>query len=162
MIVAISEGSDTDCMSVAGGERIQMSPGGTIVANPDTLMTNRAGVFAGGDVITGPNTVVDAIAAGKRAAVMVERYLRGEELKKIPMKHLPKVYVEPVQVEEEAATEGRAETPRAPVEWRRRGFAEVEMSLSVEEACRESRRCLRCDLEFTRPAEQAVKTGNTQ
>jgi NADH-quinone oxidoreductase subunit F len=131
------------------------------VVNPDTLMTNRAGVFAGGDVITGPNTVVDAIAAGKRAAVMVERYLKGEEMKKVPMRHLPKIYVEPLPMEE-ATAEGRAETPRAPVEWRCRGFAEVEMSLSEEEACREARRCLRCDLEFTRPAEPAAQSGKTQ
>jgi len=45
----------------------------------------------------------------------------------------------------------RVETPRASVEWRKRNFAEVEVSLSVAEACRESHRCLRCDLEFTKP-----------
>jgi hypothetical protein len=45
----------------------------------------------------------------------------------------------------------RAETPRVPAEWRKRNFAEVEVSFSAEEARREARRCLRCDLEFTQP-----------
>jgi NADH-quinone oxidoreductase subunit F len=121
---------------------------------PETLLTSRPGVFAGGDVVTGPNTVVDAIAAGKRAADTIERHVRGLELRAKPTVSLPKVYVEPVEVgEEDITAPTRAETPRAPVEWRKRGFAEVEMAFSVEEATREAQRCLRCDLEFTRPKE---------
>jgi hypothetical protein len=86
---------------------------------------------------------------------MIERYLRGEELTQPIPKRLPRVYVEPAQAEaEELVPAARAETPRAPVEWRKRGFAEVEMSLSDEEAAREAGRCLRCDLEFTRPKEE--------
>jgi NADH-quinone oxidoreductase subunit F len=160
LIVAISEGSDTDCVAVAGGQRIEVSSGGTVVVDPQTLMTNRPGVFAGGDVVTGPNTVVEAIAAGKKVAVMIERYLRGEEMRQPIERHLPRVYVEPLDMEaEELLPSERAETPRAPVEWRKRGFAEVEMSLSVEEAAREAKRCLRCDLEFTRPKEEVALAG---
>ena len=84
--------------------------------------------------MTGPNTIVDAIAAGKKAAVVIERYLKSEMLKQPHVPRLPQVYVEPPPAEagaEEPAA--RADTPRAPVEWRRRGFAEVEMSLSAEE-----------------------------
>ena len=47
-------------------------------------------------------------------------------------------------------TPKRVELPRAPVAWRRRGFAEVEMAFAAEEARREACRCYRCDLEFTR------------
>jgi NADH-quinone oxidoreductase subunit F len=158
LIVAISEGSDTDCVAVASGEKIQTSSAGTVLTDHETLLTSRPGVFAGGDVVTGPNTVVDAIAAGKKAAVMIERYLRGEEMRRPHAARLPQIYVEPVApVEQDLAQVKRAETPRAPVEWRRRGFAEVEMSLSEEEAMREARRCLRCDLEFTRPAKPAAE-----
>jgi len=53
----------------------------------------------------------------------------------------------------------RVETPRAPAEWRRRNFAEVEVSLSIDEAYREARRCLRCDLEFTAPKEADTGVG---
>jgi NADH-quinone oxidoreductase subunit F len=152
LIVAISEGSDTDCIAVAGESRIDVDASGTVKADLETFATSRAGVFAGGDVVTGPNTVVDAIAAGKRAAEAMASYLTGKPLARPDARRLPTVYVAPPQEAVEPLLPGsRTDTPRAPVEWRRRGFAEVEMSLSPEEAEREARRCLRCDLDFTRP-----------
>ena len=155
LIVAISEGSDVDCVSVASSMQIETTPWETIKADMKTLCTNQPGVFAGGDVVRGPNTVVDAIADGKRAALMVDRYLRGEDMNKPMDVPMPKVYVEPAVVdEEEVGSAKRVETPRASVEWRKRGFAEVEMALTAEEATREASRCLRCDLEFTRPKEE--------
>jgi NADH-quinone oxidoreductase subunit F len=107
-------------------------------------------------VVRGPNTVVDAIADGKRAAVMIERYLKGEELDQPTEARLPSVYVEPMERKTDEEGENgatRSETPRAPAEWRKRNFAEVEVSFSVEEATREASRCLRCDLEFTKKEE---------
>ena len=56
---------------------------------------------------------------------------------------LPSVYVEPI-AGEEGSDAGRVETPRAPAEWRKRNFAEVEVTLSPHEAHREALRCLRC------------------
>jgi len=154
LVVAISEGSDIDCISVASSMEIDTDPRiNAVKADPESLCTNRPGVFAGGDLVTGPNTIVDAIAAGKRAAIMIEHYIKGEELKQPPGVRLPKVFVEPVAGSEELSETCRVDTPRASVQWRKRGFAEVEMSLSVEEASREACRCLRCDLEFTKPAE---------
>jgi NADH-quinone oxidoreductase subunit F len=158
LIVAISEGSDTDCISVASESCIEVSSSGTIRIDPDTLLTNRQGVFAGGDVVTGPNTVVDAIAAGKKAAVVIARYLRGEPLRQVPERRIPRIHIAPLEIpEEEFAHATRAETPRAPAEYRRRGFDEVEKSLTEDEACREARRCLRCDLEFTQIESSAAK-----
>jgi NADH-quinone oxidoreductase subunit F len=158
LIVAISEGSETDCISVASDSRIEVSASGTIRVDKDTLLTNRPGVFAGGDVVTGPNTVVDAIAAGKKAAMVIARYLRGEALRQIPEKRLPHIHVPPLEISEgELAQSPRAETPRAPAEYRRRGFDEVEKSLTEDEACREARRCLRCDLEFTQIERSVVE-----
>lgn len=153
LVVAISESSDIDCLTVASSMQIETNEKwGTVVVDSETLATNRPGVFAGGDLVTGPNTIVDAIAAGKRAAVMIDRYLKGEKLKQLPAVRLPKVYVEPAEVSEEYdGALNRVDTPRAEVEWRKRGFAEVEMSLTVKEAMCEARRCLRCDLEFTKP-----------
>ncbi len=153
IIVAISEGSDVDSVAVASGQKIETTPQETVKVDPDTLCTNVPGVFAGGDVARGPNTVVDAIADGKRAATMIDRYVRGEQLQQPPEVRLPRVYVPPVQVSEEIAAARRVETPRAAVEWRKRGFAEVEMSLTPEEAAREASRCLRCDLEFVQRPE---------
>jgi NADH-quinone oxidoreductase subunit F len=153
LIVAISEGSDTDCVSVAGANRVDTTPSGTVRIEPETLTTNRPGVFAGGDVVTGPNTVVDAIAAGKKAAVMIDRYLSAEPLVQPAEVRLPKEYIEPPpRHAEEIAPSDRAQPPTAPIQMRRRSFTEVEMTLAFEDATREAMRCLRCDLAFTQPA----------
>jgi NADH-quinone oxidoreductase subunit F len=152
LIVAISEGSDTDCIAVAGANRIDVTKAGTVRVDPATLCTNRPGVFAGGDVVTGPNTVVDAIAAGKRAAVMIDRYLRGDTLAQPAPPRLPKVYVEPLAAAEQpAASAARVPAPRLAIESRRQSFAEVEACLTADQARTEARRCLRCDLAFTAP-----------
>ncbi|PKK82158.1 MAG: hydrogenase [candidate division Zixibacteria bacterium HGW-Zixibacteria-1] len=154
LVVAISEGSDIDCISVASSMEIETDPKiNGVKVDHETLCTNRPGVFAGGDLVTGPNTIVEAIAAGKRVAVMIDRYIKGEAMKQPRTVKLPKAYVEPIEGSEELAGTARVDTPRASVQWRKRGFAEVEMSLSLEEATREACRCLRCDLEFTKKAE---------
>jgi NADH-quinone oxidoreductase subunit F len=149
LIVAISEGSDTDCIAVAGANRIEVTRGGTVQIDPDTLATSRPGVFAGGDVVTGPNTVVDAIAAGKKAATVIDRYLQGEQLVQPRKPVLPDRYVEPLIPEGDGAPVTRVATPRLSVAARRRSFAEVEAVLSPADAAREALRCLRCDLAFT-------------
>ena len=150
LIVAISEDSGKDCISAVAESGIKTTKGNTILADKTTLLTNRAGVFAAGDVVTGPNTVIDAIAGGKRAAVMIGRYLRKEPLKQAVKPTLPEVFLEPIRTDStESEQTHRVETLRAPAAWRKRNFAEVEVSLSVEEATREAGRCLRCDLEFT-------------
>jgi len=107
-------------------------------------------VFAGGDLVTGPNTVVDAIAAGRKAAIAIDRYLRGEELREGPNIALPEVFIEAAEISDEELEEAaRVEPPTLPAESRKKNFAEVEMTLSREAATHEARRCLRCDLEFT-------------
>ncbi|MEW5981305.1 MAG: NADH-ubiquinone oxidoreductase-F iron-sulfur binding region domain-containing protein [Acidobacteriota bacterium] len=147
LIVTIGDEPDIEYVSAMG---LAVTDRGTLAADSETLATNRPGVFAGGDVVTGPNTVVEAIAAGKRAAVSIDRYLRGEDLKRPATPRLPHVYVEPPEVAVGAAARARAVPPTLPPEVRRRSFAEVELSLSAEEATSEARRCMRCDLEFTR------------
>ena len=129
--------------------------------NPDTLITNRPGVFAAGDVVRGPNTVIEAIADGKKSATMIDRYIRGEALEQKEDPILPQYYVAPLMTADESVLPlNRVELQRAPAEWRKRNFAEVEVSLSIEEATCEARRCLRCDLEFTQPKEDEKEKVN--
>ncbi len=115
----------------------------TLVVNPDTLMTERQGVFAGGDVVTGPASVIEAIAAGRRAASSIDKYLGGDGV-------IDEVLIDP---EEDAPFElEEGERPRVPirtlkVQERLGGFREVELGYSAEEAQSEARRCLMCDLE---------------
>jgi NADH-quinone oxidoreductase subunit F len=151
LIVAISEDAGIDSISPARSSGIEITKSNTVRVDPKSLLTNRPGVFAAGDVVTGPNTVVEAIAAGKKAAVMISRWLHHESLVQPGQARLPEVLVPPVPAQETEDIGERAETPRAPAEWRSRNFAEVEVTFSVEEARREARRCLRCDLEFTQP-----------
>ncbi|MFC2134584.1 NADH-ubiquinone oxidoreductase-F iron-sulfur binding region domain-containing protein, partial [Bacteroidota bacterium] len=158
LIVAIGEDSGIDCISPAQSSGIETTKYGTVNADPVTLQTNRKGVFAAGDLVTGPNTVIEAIAAGKNAAVMIERFLKNEPMKQPSEPKLPEFYVEPFELdEEEPKNVSRIETPRAPATWRKRNFVEVEVSLSPEEAVCEAQRCLRCDLEFTKPKEKEIE-----
>ncbi len=152
LIVAISEDSGVDSIGPVRSSKVEITKWNTVKVDENTLLTSRDGVFAAGDVVTGPNTVIDAIAAGKKAAVMIDKYIKGEELGQMSELKLPEVYIAPFETDDVLKT-GRVETPRASVAWRKRNFAEVEVSLSVEEASCEAKRCLRCDLEFTQPQE---------
>jgi len=110
-----------------------------------TLATNVPGFFAGGDAVTGPATVVQALAAGHRAAVSIDCYLRGKPLKGYwcPKPHLMVERLELTEADEKLVRPGLKELP---VKEREHNFREVEMGLDEETARLEARRCLRCDL----------------
>jgi NADH-quinone oxidoreductase subunit F len=159
LIVAISEDSGVDSITPARTGGIEVTDWNTVNADPRTLLTSRNGVFAAGDVVTGPNTIIDAIAAGKRAAVMIDHFVRGQELMQPVKSLIPEIYLEPVEAEPVEEGDDRVETPRASVEWRKRNFAEVEVGLSMKEAKREAQRCLRCDLEFIESPEADIRAA---
>ena len=147
LIIAISEEPET-----AGLENLAKTRWGTLAAHAESYATDKPGIFAGGDVVFGPSTVIGAIAAGKTAAMMIDRYVKGRLLKVLPKVTLPSVYIPPFQVpDEDDAPVARAHGPELPVEQRRCSFAEVELCLQEPAALGEARRCLRCDLEFTEP-----------
>jgi len=75
ILVAIGEEPDPSILPEGAG--IEVSAWAGIAADPRTLATGRAGVFAGGDVVTGPRTIIDAVAAGRRAAGAIHEYLAG-------------------------------------------------------------------------------------
>ena len=153
LIVAIGERPQSECLASMG---LEIDKGGRVKVNPHTLETNIKGVFAGGDLVTGPNTVIDAIAAGKKVSRIIDRYLRGEPLAEPPGLKLPSVFVEPAAVsDEELAIAARAVPPVLPVKARKKNFSEVEASMSEEQARTEARRCLRCDLAFTQDLQAA-------
>jgi NADH-quinone oxidoreductase subunit F len=155
LIVAVGEEPDADFLSEA--PEVNVARGGTVVVSEQTLATERQGVFAGGDVVTGPKTVLDAMGAGKRAAEMIDKQLRGQPLRHEYVVTRPSVYVPAVELTEEELEESqRPEVPCLSAAQRAQNFAEVELGLSREMAIREARRCLRCDLE-TREAKQALE-----
>ena len=154
LIVAVGEKPGLESLRSApggAGGDIKTTDWGTIAADPRTLATNRKGLFAGGDVVTGPNTVVDAIAAGKNVAAMIDRYLSGEQLRQAGDGARSGRYVDPSPARERAAGAGRADrlaVPHVPASERRASFAEVDEVVTEEIARREAARCLRCDLDF--------------
>jgi formate dehydrogenase beta subunit len=72
VIVAIGESPDLGFLS----DEIEINDDGTLRVNPMTMETSVKGVFAGGDAVTGPATVIEAIRAGKEAAESIESYLK--------------------------------------------------------------------------------------
>jgi hypothetical protein len=86
---------------------------------------------------------------------MLQNFVSGKLLKQLPKVKLPSFYVEPVQgpgeEEEGDVMAARVKQPHLPVIERQGNFAEVELCISEEAAQCEARRCLRCDLDFTRP-----------
>lgn len=111
-------------------------------------MTTRPGVFAGGDAVTGPNTVVEAMAAGKLAANMIEKYVSGLTLKPDYNLTRPSVYVKPWMLsEEEVLTAKRPANLHLHLKDRAKNFKEVDLGMAEAQAITEARRCLRCDLE---------------
>jgi len=149
LIVAIGEKPEISDIVDNGSNGAEATKWGTLTADPHTLATKRAGLFAGGDVVTGPNTVVDAIAAGKKAAVVIARYLKGEELRQPVMGSKPSVYIEPVSRDRQVERRTRPEVSHIALAERIASFSEVEEAFDVEEAKAEAANCLRCDLEFT-------------
>lgn len=147
LVVAISETPDTEQL-----DGVERAKNGRLTVDKETLATNRAGVFGGGDVVSGPNTIIEAISAGKKAAKMIDRYVRGKGLQVFEDMRIPEVYIEAVEMDEESEAEAhRVHPPELPLQKRTKNFAEVELSVSRDGAVAEARRCLRCDLEFTAP-----------
>ena len=120
-----------------------------LVVDENRLATNLPGVFAGGDFVSGPGMVIDAIAAGRRAAIAIEKYLRGDTSRVEIYDLKPSVIEEVISKEEEETWEPqfRPEMSRLPIEERKRSFKETELGFSEEKAGQEAKRCLRCDLE---------------
>jgi len=155
LILAISERAYTPYLKESDG--LTLSPEwGTIIVDPASMTTTRPGVFAGGDVVSGPSSVVEAMAAGKAAARSIEAYLEGRPFVRVNEVTRPACYVEPVKLtEEEAQNTKRAKMPHLPRSKRRSGHDEIELGFTRELALKEARRCLRCELE-TRDAKKAL------
>jgi NADPH-dependent glutamate synthase beta subunit-like oxidoreductase len=119
--------------------------GRTVAVDPRTFATSIPGLFAGGDVTTGPATVIEAIAAGKTAATYIDRYLKGLGVEPRPAEPPQKPEGKPPELEEGEVP--RQPQPALPLAERCGNFREVELGYTVEQAMAEARRCLRCDLE---------------
>jgi len=122
---------------------ISLKQDGNLMVDPVTLRTTKKGVFAGGDCVSGPATVVEAIAAGKKAAINIDRYLGGEGF-------IDETF-SAAQPELNPWEETILELPRQRMPLmdsmeRIKSFNNVELGFTEEMALTESERCLRCDI----------------
>jgi formate dehydrogenase beta subunit len=143
VIVAIGQAAD---LGFAKQDGIAVTRRGGLQADPITMETPLPGVFSGGDAVSGPATVISAIAAGKRAAASIDRYLGGKSVPwAAPLKgaEVPKLSQ---GVIERTRRYERSKVADLPAEDRIRGFSEVERVFSEELATREALRCLHCYL----------------
>ena len=135
IIVAIGQGIESHGFEQSG---IQIQRGGTLLADSSTRLPDLEGVFAGGDCVTGPATVIRAIAAGKAAAANIDEYLgfhhEIEAEVKVPT---PRVT--------DLGPRGRVNCGDREAADRRCDFQCIECGMTKEEAVQESSRCLRCD-----------------
>jgi len=143
VIAAIGQVPETDFLA-QGDTKSLVGRWSLLAADRDTLATAVPGVFAGGDAVTGPDTVIAAIAAGKRAAESIRRYLQGVELRGERDFSRPELHLGRVPLEH--PVEDRQVMPELPVAGRLEGFAEVELGFSQEQAILEARRCLDCGI----------------
>jgi NADH-quinone oxidoreductase subunit F len=109
--------------------------------------TSHPKVWAGGDVVTGPAMVIDAIAAGQKAAVAMDQALRAAK-EETPWKAFEEKIDIPFEVDEDTVEQPQAKMPELDPENRCRNFAEVELGYDRETALREACRCIRCDAEL--------------
>jgi NADH-quinone oxidoreductase subunit F len=152
----VTERVDADQVILAVGQTADLSfaednglrvENGIIAVHDETLETGIPGVYAGGDVSRGPGAIIDAIAAGRRAASAIDRYLGGEGLLDETLAQGAETGSYTGRRERGFADRLRAETPSLPVDRRHEGFDEVEQSFDDDKAVLEAGRCLQCDLE---------------
>jgi NADPH-dependent glutamate synthase beta subunit-like oxidoreductase len=145
LITAIGERPDTSYLGENAG--LALTDWDSIKVDEETMGTNIPGVFAGGDAVTGPNTVIDAVAAGQRAAESIERLLDGVSLERTHEVTKPYMHVDAVTVpDDEMMDSRRVHAEEMPVAGRVGSFEEIVPALAADEAMKEARRCLRCDL----------------
>jgi len=145
VVCAIGQQVDAGCMESL--DLVEWTRRRTINVHMATMETDMEGVFAAGDAVTGPATVIEAIGGGKRAAQSIDRYLSG-----IPQPTMPPVPTRRGRIdhlEVPAADKMTLQRPQMAllnIDRRRTTFQQVELGYSEKMVREEARRCLRCDI----------------
>ena len=156
--VIIAIGQAVDLSFLSDDIQLERALWGSLVVDENTLATNMPGVFAGGDFITGPTFAIRAIASGRRGAIAIDKYLRGQAGRvAIPDEKSSlqedtglalDIEGEPDTIQDKPRVTVAVEKPRERI----RDFREIECNFTEAQARMEATRCLRCDLENERSA----------
>lgn len=139
IIIAIGAMSDLDFFQKSG---LATTDWGTLDVDPVSLATNKEGVFAGGDLVRGPASAVEAIGDGHRIAESIDLYIRGESL----TKGREPAEEEPAPLPDWGEEVPRTKMPRIPLEKRLKSFDEIDLGFTKEMAVAEALRCLNCEI----------------
>ncbi|MFA7232235.1 MAG: hypothetical protein WC071_13265, partial [Victivallaceae bacterium] len=140
VIAGISQTSNAG--EILAGIDIELSSVNYVKSNPLTGQTSVEWIFAGGDVVTGPWSVIEAVAAGEKAAAGIDKLLTGEDHAFWREEKTLDTYFDP---DADPVPYPREKQPLISVERRKNNFDEVEQSWSEAVAVRQAKRCLRCD-----------------
>jgi len=157
IITAISQ--ETDLSFLGENDGLKVTKWGTIAVD-DNLLTNKEGIFAGGDVTLGPSTIIECIAQGHTAARSIDRCIRGEKIEE-PDK---KVWVTLLDSDMDLREDNYDAVPRQemhmlPEKEREGTFDLVELGLDEAQAALEADRCLKCDLSINVETNECVLCG---
>jgi len=164
VILAIGQAPDLSCI---GANAEVLVDNDCILVDTETLETGMPGVFVGGDVVKSPGTIIDAIATGRRAACSIDSFLGGDgDISESGRGNgqwamngtTSQAYTG--KRDEGFADCRREEMPTLPLAQRHEGFGEVELGFDDEQAKREAKRCLQCDLEI-RLAQESPSIADT-
>lgn len=140
VIVAIGQSPDFSSLGADG--KIKLTPRGTIAVKSRSMTTDIPGIFAAGDVVVGAGTVVDGVAAGRRAAAHIIKYLTGSLPRKPKAKS--KIGRKPGGRTDFVAEVPRQEMPCLTASETVKSFKEVELGLTKQMAMQEANRCIDC------------------
>lgn len=136
IITAVGESPNARSLNLAGNVN------GTVKIDPGTLATSHKGVFAAGDAVSGPSSIIEAIAQGRLASISMDKFLGGNGIigRSAETDDNPDI--------REASPRGtnRLHSTKIPLSERLGGFDMVEQGYSEQRAVRESGRCLSCDI----------------
>ena len=144
---------DADAVIVAIGQvpepsfvsGLNVTDAGTFEVDPETMATNMQGVFAAGDTVKMPGTVVEAIASGHTVAESIDRYLQGKNIKTKPRKKAPEtIVIEEEMIPPFLVKKDRWDMPALSPKDAIRSFGETDLGYTQWQVVEEAKRCLNC------------------
>jgi NADH-quinone oxidoreductase subunit F len=141
VIAAVGQSAELDFVPAPSGVKIDRD----VICVDDALQTANAKIWAGGDIVTGPAMVVDAIQAGQRVAHSIDAAIRQAKDQKPWQDPWDEEIEIPLEMDEQVVEQPQTAMPTLAADERKRSFAEVEQGYTLEMAMAEARRCRRCD-----------------
>jgi|CXWL01.1.fsa_nt_gi NADPH-dependent glutamate synthase beta subunit-like oxidoreductase len=155
-ILAIGQQADLSFLRPEDG--VEITPGGTLRVDPETLATTAPGVYAGGDAAFGPRILIDAVANGKRAARSIHEWLDPHRPRRVTDLLIEKIPTPSYRMVAGFELFDRTAPPTLELD-RRTGIAEVETGYDAAEAQRQAARCLVCHVQTIYDPEACVLCG---